>query len=59
MSKDLSNYRKSYEKLELLEENCPENPMELFQTWFKSSGKSCDSEVIIKTASCSGIIKMY
>jgi pyridoxamine 5'-phosphate oxidase len=34
MSKDLSNYRKSYEKQELLESNCPENPMELFQEWF-------------------------
>ena len=34
MSKDLSNYRKSYEKQELLESNCPENPIELFQSWF-------------------------
>ncbi|OAD44897.1 pyridoxamine 5'-phosphate oxidase [Polaribacter atrinae] len=34
MSKDLSNYRKSYEKQELLESICPENPIELFQTWF-------------------------
>ncbi len=34
MSKDLSNYRKSYEKQELLENNCPENPMDLFQQWF-------------------------
>ena len=34
MSRDLSNYRKSYEKQELLESNCPENPMELFQKWF-------------------------
>ena len=34
MAKDLSNYRKSYEKQELLESNCPENPMELFQKWF-------------------------
>ena len=40
MSKDLSNYRKSYEKLELLEENCPENPMELFQNWFISADNS-------------------
>lgn len=40
MSKDLSNYRKSYEKLELLEENCPENPMELFQTWFINADNS-------------------
>ncbi len=34
MPKDLSNHRKSYEKQELLESNCPENPMELFQKWF-------------------------
>ena len=40
MSKDLSNYRKSYEKQELLESNCPENPMELFQTWFKNADDS-------------------
>ena len=40
MSKDLSNYRKSYEKEELLESNCPENPMELFQKWFLSADSS-------------------
>ncbi len=40
MSKDLSNYRKSYEKQELLESNCPENPMELFQTWFANADES-------------------
>lgn len=40
MSKDLSNYRKSYEKQELLESNCPENPMELFQTWFINADNS-------------------
>ena len=34
MNKDLSNYRKSYEKAELLEKNLPENPLELFQKWF-------------------------
>lgn len=32
---DLSNYRKSYEKSELLESNIPENPIELFQQWFQ------------------------
>jgi pyridoxamine 5'-phosphate oxidase len=32
--KDLSNYRKAYTKSELLENNVPENPMELFRTWF-------------------------
>lgn len=46
MSKDLSNYRKSYEKQELLEGNCPENPMELFQTWFRNAD---DSESVEET----------
>jgi pyridoxamine 5'-phosphate oxidase len=40
MPKDLSNYRKSYEKEELLESNCPENPMELFQKWFLNADAS-------------------
>ena len=34
MEKDLSNYRRSYEKHELLKKDVPENPMELFQKWF-------------------------
>ena len=34
MEKDLSNYRKSYEKGELLLKEVPENPLELFQKWF-------------------------
>ncbi|CAM1333772.1 pyridoxamine 5'-phosphate oxidase [Tenacibaculum aestuariivivum] len=34
MSHDLSNYRKTYEKKELLKKNCPENPIELFRDWF-------------------------
>lgn len=34
MNQDLSTYRKSYEKEELLESNCPENPIELFRNWF-------------------------
>ncbi len=40
MSKDLSNYRKSYQKRELLENNCPKDPMELFQTWFLNADRS-------------------
>ncbi|VXC41526.1 Pyridoxine/pyridoxamine 5'-phosphate oxidase [Flavobacterium sp. 9AF] len=31
---DLSNYRKSYEKSELLETNLPEDPINLFNKWF-------------------------
>ena len=34
MEKDLSGYRKSYEKGELLLSNVPENPIELFRDWF-------------------------
>lgn len=32
--KDLSDYRKSYDKKALLENNSPEEPMELFRDWF-------------------------
>lgn len=32
--KDLSNYRKNYQRSELLENKVPDNPMQLFQTWF-------------------------
>lgn len=31
---DLSNYRKSYEKSELIEINIPEDPINLFNKWF-------------------------
>ncbi|WP_179337728.1 pyridoxamine 5'-phosphate oxidase [Winogradskyella ludwigii] len=34
MNADLGNYRKSYEKGELLLDNVPENPIELFRNWF-------------------------
>ena len=34
MEKDLSDYRKSYNKGELLLNEAPENPIELFQKWF-------------------------
>ncbi|MEL7270139.1 MAG: pyridoxamine 5'-phosphate oxidase [Bacteroidota bacterium] len=34
MQKDLSDYRKSYDKKELLEETIDPNPMQQFQTWF-------------------------
>lgn len=40
MSNDLSNHRKSYEKQELLESNCPENPIELFRDWFLNADAS-------------------
>mgnify|MGYP005989251335 CR=1 FL=1 len=34
MEKDLSNYRKTYEKGSLLLKDTPENPLELFRSWF-------------------------
>ncbi len=34
MQKDLGNYRKSYEKSELMEDSISDNPMQLFKTWF-------------------------
>ncbi len=34
MQKDLSDYRKNYERNQLLEEELPENPIELFRDWF-------------------------
>ncbi|NVK52563.1 MAG: pyridoxamine 5'-phosphate oxidase [Flavobacteriaceae bacterium] len=40
MAHDLSNYRKTYKKQELLESNCPENPIELFQQWFLNADAS-------------------
>ncbi|RKE94707.1 pyridoxamine 5'-phosphate oxidase [Ichthyenterobacterium magnum] len=39
MEKDLSNYRKSYEKHELLLKDVSENPLELFQQWFHEVDK--------------------
>ncbi|MGH1388234.1 pyridoxamine 5'-phosphate oxidase [Kordia sp.] len=40
MKQDLSEYRKSYEKSELLEENCVENPIEMFRNWFMEVERS-------------------
>lgn len=38
--KDLSNYRKSYEKSELLESSIPDNPIDLFNLWFQEAENS-------------------
>ena len=35
--KNLSNYRESYEKSELLESGLPENPIHLFAKWFQET----------------------
>ena len=40
MDKDLGNSRKIYQKQELLENNIPENPMELFQKWYFNAEES-------------------
>ena len=40
MEKDLSDYRKSYERNPLIREDLPENPMELFQKWFIEADES-------------------
>jgi pyridoxamine 5'-phosphate oxidase len=44
MEKDLGNYRKSYEKGELLLKNVPENPLELFRDWFIEVDTLFDTE---------------
>ncbi len=56
MEKDLSNYRKSYEKGELLLENTPENPIELFRDWFLEIDKNFpEDETNAMTISTIGI----
>ncbi len=40
MAHDLSNHRKSYEKQELIESNCPKNPLDLFHQWFSTADTS-------------------
>lgn len=44
--KDLSNYRKSYEKSELLESSISKNPFELFTKWFQEAEEIGGSEEI-------------
>ena len=43
---DLSNYRKSYDKNELLEDNIPSEPFELFDNWFKAVENSKSIEEV-------------
>ena len=40
MKQDLSDFRKSYEKFALYEENLLENPLELFREWFNTAVES-------------------
>ncbi len=61
MQQDLGNYRKSYEKSELLENNIPDNPMQLFQTWFyeveKSNGVDEPNAMTLATIGLDGFPK--
>jgi len=43
---DLSNYRKSYEKSELLETTIPEDPINLFHRWFYETEEQSDTEEV-------------
>jgi len=53
---DLSNYRKSYEKSELLESNIPEDPINLFDRWFHEAEEfGGDSEVNAVTLTTIGL----
>ena len=54
--KDLSNYRKSYEKSELLETTIPEDPINLFQKWFYETEEQGNSgEVNAMTVATIGL----
>ncbi|WP_396188346.1 pyridoxamine 5'-phosphate oxidase [Flavobacterium sp.] len=44
--KDLSNYRKSYEKSELLENTIPEDPIQLFHKWFYEAEENTENEEV-------------
>lgn len=44
MEKDLANYRRIYQKSELLESSISENPLELFQKWFYEVEEAGGSE---------------
>ncbi len=61
MEKDLSNYRKVYQKSELSEEGISENPMELFQKWFfeleEFGGSSEVNAVTVSTIGADGFPK--
>ncbi len=54
--KDLGNYRKSYEKSELLESLIPEDPINLFHRWFHEvEAMDTASEVNAMTVSTIGL----
>lgn len=56
MNHDLSDYRKSYEKNELVESNLPQNPMQLFKSWFDEvDGSDSNEEANAMTVSTIGL----
>ncbi len=56
---DLSNYRKSYEKSQLLEDSIPEDPINLFHKWFHEAqdfgGREALGEVNAMTVATIGL----
>jgi len=52
---DLSDYRKSYDKNELIETNIPEDPITLFQKWFYEVDESSEHETNAMTVSTFGL----
>jgi pyridoxamine 5'-phosphate oxidase len=53
--KDLSDYRKSYEKSELLENNIPDDAIQLFHNWFYEAEEQENGEVNAMTVSSIGL----
>ena len=52
---DLSNYRRSYEKSELTEDNLPDGPIQLFQKWFHEVDLGSAEEANAMTVSTFGL----
>ncbi len=61
MNRDLTNYRKSYEKSNLDEKNLPDSPIQLFSEWFleveKSGGVEEANAMTISTIGVDGFPK--
>lgn len=52
---DLTNYRKSYEKSELTEDQIPNDPILLFKQWFNEVDVNSDTEANAMTVSTFGL----
>lgn len=61
MQKDLSDFRKTYEKSALMEDSIADNPLQLFQTWFyeveKSDGVDEPNAMTVSTVGLDGFPK--